>query len=120
MVSRAFAFAFTIAAALPPSGAHAAGGPPAAPATTILWVDGVKNAYPRWSKDGARILYESNRTGKWQLHVMASDGSGDRALTSGDVDNQLPDWSPDNASVAFVSNRDGNDEIYVMRRTGPA
>ena len=87
-------------------------------ARQILWVDGVKNAYPRWSKDGARLLYESNRTGKWQLHVMDADGSHDRAITSGTVDNQLPDWSPDNASIAFVSNRDGNDEVYVMRMDG--
>ncbi len=89
-----------------------------APARQILWVDGVKNAYPRWSKDGARILYESNRTGKWQLFVMDADGSHDHAITTGSADNQLPDWSPDNAWIAFVSNRDGNDEIYVMRTGG--
>jgi len=86
--------------------------------TPVLWVEGVKNAYPRWSKDGARILYESNRTGKWQLYVMDADGSHDQQLTIGPYDNQLPDWSPDNAWIAFVSNRDGNDEVYVMRMDG--
>jgi TolB protein len=84
----------------------------------IVQVDGVKNAYPRWSKDGARILYESNRTGRWVVHVMDADGSHDRALTAGGWDDQLPDWSPDNAWIAFTSNRDGNDEIYVMREDG--
>lgn len=84
----------------------------------ILRVEGVKNAYPRWSKDGSRILYESNRTGKWRLHVMDANGSHDRALTPGTADDQLPDWSPDNAWIAFTSNRDGNEEIYVMRENG--
>ena len=31
--------------------------------TPILWEDGVENAYPRWSNDGNKILYQSNRTG---------------------------------------------------------
>ena len=42
---------------------------------TILWEEGVKNAYPRWSKDASRILYQSNKSGKWQLFVMDRDGS---------------------------------------------
>jgi Tol biopolymer transport system component len=95
-----------------------ASAPPGREPATILWIDGVKNAYPRWSKDGKRILYESNRTGKWVLHVMDADGTHDRALTAGTWDDQLPDWSPDNAWIAFTSNRDGNDEIYVMREDG--
>ena len=118
MTLRSLARAIGAAAALAmaPRSAGAAEAPEHV--TRILWADGVKNAYPRWSKDGARVLYESNRTGKWQLHVMDRDGSKDRALTSGTADNQLPDWSPDNAWIAFVSNRDGNDEIYVMREDG--
>ena len=36
----------------------------------ILWEDGVENAYPRWSNDGTKILYQSNRTGNWQIYVM--------------------------------------------------
>jgi len=107
-------FAWALAALLAPSAGQAAARAP----VTILWEDGVKNAYPRWSNDGKRVLYESNRTGKWQLHVMSADGSNDRALTSGPYDNQLPDWSPDNAWIAFTSNRDGNDEIYVMKEDG--
>lgn len=112
------AFAIATASALAAAPRYVVAGEAPAQARQILWVDGVKNAYPRWSKDGARILYESNRTGKWQLYVMGADGTHDRALTNGNADNQLPDWSPDNAWVAFVSNRDGNDEIYVMREDG--
>jgi dipeptidyl aminopeptidase/acylaminoacyl peptidase len=84
----------------------------------LLWQDGVKNAYPRWSRDGARILFQSNRTGRWQIDVMNRDGSGQTQLTSGEANNNFPDWSPDNRSIAFVSDRDGNEEVYVMAADG--
>jgi Tol biopolymer transport system component len=84
----------------------------------LLWQPGVKNAYPRWSRDGRRVLYQSNRTGTWQVHVMDADGTNDRALTQGTANNNFPDWSPDNEHLAFVSDRDGNEEVYVMRMDG--
>jgi Tol biopolymer transport system component len=99
------------------------GDPPAArfaDARTLLWQPGVKNAYPRWSNDGRRILFQSNRSGKWQLYVMNADGTNSHAITRGDANNDFPDWSPDNESVAFVSDRDGNEEVYVMRLDGSA
>jgi dipeptidyl aminopeptidase/acylaminoacyl peptidase len=85
---------------------------------TLVWQPGVKNAYPRWSKDGKSILFQSNRAGKWQLFVMDADGSSTRALTHGEANDNFPDWSPDNTSIAFVSDRDGDEEIYVMRADG--
>jgi len=87
-------------------------------ARTVLWQPGVKNAYPRWSKDRKRILYQSDRSGKWQLFVMNADGSEPKALTTGDANDNFPDWSPDNEHVAFVSDREGNEEIYVMAMDG--
>jgi TolB protein len=84
----------------------------------ILWADGVENAYPRWSKDGKRILFQSNRGGKWQLYVMDADGANERRITDGDHNENFPDWSPDNEWIAFVSDRDGNEEVYVMRADG--
>ena len=87
-------------------------------ARTVLWEPGVKNAYPRWSKDGARILFQSNRSGKWQIYVMDADGAHAQRITSGDANDNFPDWSPDNERIAFVSDRDGNEEVYVMRMDG--
>jgi TolB protein len=89
-----------------------------ADARTLVWQAGVKNAYPHWSKDGARILFQSNRSGKWQVYVMDADGSHVRRVSSGDANDNFPDWSPDNQRIAFVSDRDGNEEIYVMRMDG--
>ena len=86
--------------------------------TRLLWTDGVQNAYPRWSKDGSQILFQSNRSGKWQIYVMNRDGSGEQQLTHDDANQNFPDWSPDNMRLAFVSDRDGNEEVYVMAMDG--
>ncbi len=84
----------------------------------ILWVAGVENAYPRWSADGQSILFQSNRTGTWQIYTMRADGSEQRQITTDSSNNNFPDWSPDNQLIAFASDRDGNEEIYVMRLDG--
>lgn len=84
----------------------------------VVWMEGVENAYPRWSQDGERVLFQSNRSGKWQLYVMDANGSNVQQLTQGDHNNNFPDWSADNRKIAFVSDRDGNEEVYVMDRNG--
>lgn len=86
----------------------------------VLWEEGVKNAYPRWSRDGRKILYQSNRGGKWRLYVMDRDGSNQQALTDGTSNDSFPDWSPDNKWIAFVSDRTGNEDVWVMRADGTA
>jgi TolB protein len=107
-------------AAAPPQTAAGNAQPKAAAAEPrrVLWDEGVKNAYPRWSRDGTQILFQSNRTGSWQIEVMDADGSHRRALTQGPSNNNFPDWSPDNAQVAFVSDRDGNEDVWVMATAG--
>lgn len=86
--------------------------------TEVLWQEGIENAYPRASADGSKILFQSNRSGNWQLYTMNADGSDVRQITQGDHNYNFPDWSPDNRKVAFTSDRDGNEEIYVMNLDG--
>jgi Tol biopolymer transport system component len=84
----------------------------------VLWEEGVENAYPRWSDDGAKILYQSNRTGKWQVYVMDKNGSNQQRITNDEYNNNFPDWSPDNKQIAFVSDREDNEDIYIMNMDG--
>lgn len=81
----------------------------------VLHEPGVENAYPRLSADGKRILYQSNRTGKWQLYIMDIATGTQQPITHDAHNNNFVDWSADNVWVAFVSDRDGNEEIYRMR-----
>jgi Tol biopolymer transport system component len=86
--------------------------------TVLLHEAGIENAYPRLSNDGQRILYQSNRTGTWQLFVMDVATGEQQRLTTDTFNNNFVDWSPDNEWVAFVSDRDGNEELYRMRIDG--
>jgi len=84
----------------------------------ILEKQDVEYAYPRWSKDGKRILFQSNESGRWQIYLMDEDGQNIRQLTNEPSNNNFLDWSPNNKKIAFVSDRTGNEEIFVMDADG--
>jgi serine/threonine protein kinase len=49
----------------------------------------------RWSPDGKRITFESNRSGRYQIWSIDPDGSGLRQITDAVADVMNPEWSPD-------------------------
>ncbi len=78
----------------------------------------VVDAYPMLSPDGKSVLFQSNRSGVFQLYTMNPDGTNLKQLTSGSVDYGTPVWSPDGKKIAFGSERDANAEIYTMDTDG--
>jgi TolB protein len=64
---------------------------------------------PRWSPDGRRIVFESNRGDPERhydaIYVMNADGSGVRALTPATSDAEYPSWSPDGNSIVYVEDQ---------------
>lgn len=73
---------------------------------------------PNWSRDGQRLLFFSDRSGKNQIYTMKPDGSDVRRVAVTDSDEVAAFWSPDNKRISFSSERDGNTQIYVMNRNG--
>jgi dipeptidyl aminopeptidase/acylaminoacyl peptidase len=64
---------------------------------------GKRDAAPRWSPDGTKILFESSRSGSSQLWVVAADGGEPKQLTDISTGASGGQWSPDGAQVAFAS-----------------
>jgi len=49
---------------------------------------------PYWSPDGSRIVFQSNRTGNFQIYVMDADGSAQVRLTHHRGNDYWPSWGP--------------------------
>jgi len=49
---------------------------------------------PYWSPDGSRIVFQSNRTGNFQIYVMNADGSEQVRLTHHRGNDYWPSWGP--------------------------
>jgi len=85
-----------------------------------LLASGGTNQSAKWSPDGTRILFWSDRTGVKQIYVANADGTSPRALTSGAGEHHEGDWSPDGTRIAFrrVGEGDTAGDIWVMNADG--
>ena len=72
---------------------------------------------------GTKIVFQSNRDGRWQVYEYnLTDSSVNRLITS-DANDENPVWSPDSAGVIFVSDRNGgshewNRDIFFFDPVG--
>ena len=64
--------------------------------------DGYFDRYPRWSPDGTKIAFYSNRGGNYQIWTIRPDGTGLRQLTDDPVEPAHSAWSPDGSRVAYT------------------
>ena len=72
---------------------------------------------PRWSPDGGRVAFKSNRGGSYNLYVMDADGRNVVRLTNHAGNDHDPTWLPDGESMVFSSDRDrgaGRNDLYRL------
>src|SRR5207302_1070741 len=73
---------------------------------------------PSFSPDGARICFESDRGGRQQIYVMASNGGQAQRISFGDGAYSTPVWSPRGDYIAFTKQAQGRFAIGIMRPDG--
>ncbi len=72
---------------------------------------------PRWSPDGRRVAFKSNRAGSYNLYLMDADGPNLTRLTNHSANDHDPTWLPDGGSLVFSSDRDrgtGRHDLYRL------
>ncbi len=73
----------------------------------------------RWTPDGRRIVFTSDRTGAPQLFEIAEEGGAPRRIRENRATEYQSDPSPDGERLAFLSNLEGPERLMVQdRRTG--
>ena len=73
---------------------------------------------PSFSRDGRRIAYRSNETGRWHVFTSDLDGSNRRQVTGGASNFYEPVFSPDDSQFAVLSDETGRRQIYIINADG--
>jgi len=89
---------------------------------TRLTVHEAYESQPRFSPDGQRIAFQSDRWGSEDLFVMGADGDGIRRITHHSASDALGGWTPD-GRLLFSTRRtyaqvEWEDEIYGVSADG--
>jgi TolB protein len=64
------------------------------------------------------MAFSSSRSGKYEIWVMANDGSNPVRLTDHKKSNTLPAWSPDGKKIVFASSRSGRAALWMIHPDG--
>jgi Tol biopolymer transport system component len=74
--------------------------------------------FPRWSPDGRKLLFWSNRSGSNELWTMNADGTGAVRLSDGGGGYHEADWSPDGSRIVFRRETTDGGDIWTINADG--
>jgi len=77
-----------------------------------------ENYGPRFSKEGDKVVFTSNRDGNYEIYSVNVDGTNLKRLTENQQIDSFPSWSPDSKTILFESNRTGKKKLYLMDANG--
>ena len=96
---------------------HAAGG---STSTPERFISSTRNeGRPRYSLDGKKIAFSSDRSGSSELWIADTGGSNAVKLTSfGGPQVGMYDWSPDSRQIAFHARPEGQADLFAIPAAG--
>jgi tricorn protease len=83
------------------------------PTRNLTHSSGAHDKWPRWSPDGSRIAFISDKSGEDEVWVIAQDGTGqpEQLTTGSKAFRYAPEWAPDGKRIAF-GDKDG--KVYIL------
>ena len=79
-----------------------------------------KDGSPRWSPDGKRIAYLSNRSGRAQIWVRWMDSGQEARITDLEQTPSSIEWSPDGSWIAYISRVPAKPDFSIRMPEKPA
>lgn len=87
--------------------------------TSHLIASTYSECHARYSPDGRKMLFLSNRSGNPEIWISGSDGENLRQLTEFDgAEIFSPRWSPDGREIAFSAILNGYSSVVVISEAG--
>lgn len=85
------------------------------PTRNLTHSSGAHDKWPRWSPDGSRIAFISDKTGEEEVWVVGQDGTTppEQLTTGGKAFRYAPEWAPDGKRIAFAD-KDGKILILTL------
>jgi dipeptidyl aminopeptidase/acylaminoacyl peptidase len=86
--------------------------------TEVIIPGGSNDFYPRWSPDGNRIAFVSDRSGNYDIWTCDRTGNDLKKVTSDPEIDRDPYWGMTGNTIVFTTARDGNYDIWETLATG--
>jgi Tol biopolymer transport system component/DNA-binding winged helix-turn-helix (wHTH) protein len=90
----------------------------AEPAAQMLIASTRSQNNPSISPDGAKLAFESDRSGSHEVWISDADGRNLQQITHFGSLTGTPSWSPDSKLLAFDSRVEGEANLYVYNTAG--
>jgi YVTN family beta-propeller protein len=71
-----------------------------------------------WSPDGSKIVFDTMRSGNYDIWIMNADGTTPVQLTTSSSNEAHPHFSPDGSKIVYWSEQSGVRAIWIMDADG--